>query len=103
VRKCREPRSATVRGAELCGLPVILQISENAVRYHGRLAPIGLAMLSCAEASSVPVAVHLDHATEFGLVAEAVELGFHSRLARLARIRGHRGGSAVTAAARLVM
>jgi fructose-bisphosphate aldolase class II len=28
--------------------PVVLQISQNAVRYHGALAPIGLATLTLA-------------------------------------------------------
>ena len=32
-----------VAAAERTGLPVVLQISENAVRYHGALAPIALA------------------------------------------------------------
>ncbi|GAA2781092.1 class II fructose-bisphosphate aldolase [Kitasatospora aburaviensis] len=57
---------------------MILQISENAVRYHGGLAPIGTAALAVARAAGVPVAVHLDHATERALVEEAVRLGFGS-------------------------
>ncbi|MFC8449372.1 ketose-bisphosphate aldolase [Kitasatospora sp. NPDC057223] len=69
---------AVVAGAERAGRPVILQISENAVRYHGALGPIGLAALAAARAASVPVAVHLDHAESAELVAEAVELGFTS-------------------------
>ncbi len=59
-------------------LPVILQNSENTVRYHGGLAPIGLASLAVAWAASVPVSVHLDHAETVELVHEAVELGFTS-------------------------
>lgn len=57
---------------------MILQISENAVRYHGSLAPIGLAALAVARAAAVPMAAHLDHATEVDLVHEAVALGFCS-------------------------
>jgi fructose-bisphosphate aldolase class II len=57
---------------------VILQISENCVAYHGALAPIARATLAVAEASVVPVAVHLDHAESEALVREAVELGFGS-------------------------
>jgi fructose-bisphosphate aldolase class II len=73
-----EHAQAIVAGAEGAGAPVILQISENAARYHGGLAPIGLAALAVARASRVPVAVHLDHATSDDLVREAVELGFTS-------------------------
>lgn len=65
--------------AEQTGRPVVLQISENAVRFHGgRLAPIGRACLAIAESSSAPVVVHLDHAESVDLVKEAVELGFTS-------------------------
>ncbi|MGW1091872.1 class II fructose-bisphosphate aldolase [Streptomyces sp. NPDC002596] len=69
---------AIVAGAEAAGTPVVLQLSENAVRYHGALAPIASATLAVARAANVPVAVHLDHATSADLVAEAVELGFSS-------------------------
>ncbi|GAA1953081.1 class II fructose-bisphosphate aldolase [Kitasatospora viridis] len=73
-----EHAQAIVAGAQAANAPVILQISENAVRYHGALAPIGRAALAVAEAATVPVAVHLDHATSTELVAEAVALGFGS-------------------------
>ncbi|MGF1431940.1 class II fructose-bisphosphate aldolase [Kitasatospora sp. LaBMicrA B282] len=73
-----EHAQAIVAGAEAAGTPVVLQISENAVRYHGGLAPIGTATLAVARAAAVPAAVHLDHATAPALVHEAVELGFGS-------------------------
>jgi len=73
-----EHAEALVAGAEAAGAPVVLQVSENAVRYHGSLAPIGLATLAVARQSSTRVAVHLDHAESADLVAEAVELGFTS-------------------------
>ncbi|MDH6140031.1 fructose/tagatose bisphosphate aldolase [Kitasatospora sp. GP30] len=73
-----EHAQAIVAGAEAAGMPVVLQLSENAVRYHGSLAPIGGAMLAVAEAAELPVAVHLDHATSVELVEQAVELGFGS-------------------------
>ncbi|MGW7056093.1 class II fructose-bisphosphate aldolase [Streptomyces sp. NPDC054887] len=73
-----EHAEAIVAGAESAGLPVILQISENTVRYHGSLVPIGLAALALARGASVPVAVHLDHAETTDLVREAVDLGFTS-------------------------
>ncbi len=73
-----EHAEAIVTGAEQAGRPVILQISENTARYHGSLAPIALASLSLARTSTVPVAVHLDHAESPELVHEAVRLGFTS-------------------------
>lgn len=73
-----EHAEAVVAGAESVGLPVILQISENCVAYHGALAPIASAALSVAATARVPVAVHLDHATETELVYEAVAIGLGS-------------------------
>ena len=73
-----EHATAFVRAAENTGRPVVLQISENAVRYHGALAPLCLGTLAVARASSAPVAVHLDHAEDVGLIREAVSLGVSS-------------------------
>jgi fructose-bisphosphate aldolase class II len=73
-----EHANALVAGAEAADAPVILQISENAVKYHGALEPIALATLAVARRGAVPVAVHLDHATKVDLVHEAVALGFGS-------------------------
>lgn len=73
-----ETAEALVAAAERSGLPVILQISENCAGYHGALAPIALATLAIARASSAPVAVHLDHAEDESLAYAAIELGFGS-------------------------
>jgi fructose-bisphosphate aldolase, class II len=73
-----EHAEAIVAGAEAADAPVILQVSENCVAYHGALEPIARAALAVAEASAVPVAVHLDHATRRDLVEAAVDLGFGS-------------------------
>ena len=73
-----EHAEALVSAAEQTGLPVVLQISENAVRYHGALAPIALATRTLAERATVPCVLHLDHAVSETLVDEAVALGFTS-------------------------
>jgi fructose-bisphosphate aldolase, class II len=73
-----EHAEGIVAGAAAAGNPVILQISENTVAYHGGLGPLAAATLAVAEAASVPVAVHLDHARSRKLVSEAVALGFGS-------------------------
>ncbi len=73
-----ELAEAMTAGAADANAPVILQISENAVKYHGSLEPIALATLAIARASRFPVAVHLDHAESVDLIHEAVALGFTS-------------------------
>jgi fructose-bisphosphate aldolase class II len=73
-----EHAQAIVSGAAQADAPVILQVSENTVRYHGGLEPVALATLSIARHAAVPVAVHLDHAESPELVHEAARLGFTS-------------------------
>jgi fructose-bisphosphate aldolase, class II len=73
-----EHAEAIIAGAEDVELPVFLQISENAVKYHGGLAAIGTATLIMARDSELPIAVHLDHAEDEDLIEEALELGFKS-------------------------
>lgn len=73
-----ETAQALVSGAEQAGFPVILQISENCVKYHGGLRPIAAASLALAEEASVPVSLHLDHAEDEELVYRALDLGFGS-------------------------
>ncbi len=69
---------AVLAAAAGCSLPVIVQISENAVRYHGGLAPLALASQAAARASDAVASIHLDHAESFDLVLEAVDLGISS-------------------------
>jgi fructose-bisphosphate aldolase class II len=73
-----EHAEALVGAAGDVGLPLVLQVSENTVRWHGSLAPLGLACRSLAEAAAAPVVLHLDHAESEELVDEAVGLGFTS-------------------------
>jgi fructose-bisphosphate aldolase class II len=73
-----EHAEAIVTGAEAARRPVVLQISENTVAFHGALEPLALACLRIAAAAAVPVVVHLDHAVSRDLVTEAIELGVPS-------------------------
>lgn len=73
-----EHAEALVAGAQSANLPVILQISENCVDYHGGLKPLALATLAIAESAKVKVSVHLDHAESQNLVKQALDLGFDS-------------------------
>ncbi|MFE6485386.1 class II fructose-bisphosphate aldolase [Streptomyces sp. NPDC057757] len=70
--------TAIVAAAEETGCPVVLQISENTVRYHGALRPLARAALSAAEDAQVAVSVHLDHIVSPSLAEEAVALGVPS-------------------------
>lgn len=73
-----EHAEAIVRGAEAAGLPVILQISENCVRYHGGLTPILRATLDIASRAAVAAQVHLDHITDPELISEGIACGVRS-------------------------
>jgi len=76
-----EHAEAVVDGAAVAGQPVVLQISENAVRFHGgRLAPIAAACRALAEKSIVDAALHLDHAVTYALLEQARGLGFGSAM-----------------------
>ncbi|MET9467921.1 class II fructose-bisphosphate aldolase [Streptomyces sp. NPDC006544] len=74
-----EHAEAVVAGAESAGLPVVIQLSENAVAFRGgRLLPIARAALAVAEAAGVPVGLHLDHVKSSELLRQAVDAGFSS-------------------------
>ncbi|GIF18157.1 fructose-bisphosphate aldolase class II [Actinoplanes tereljensis] len=96
-----EHAEAIVAGAEEARLPVILQISENAVRFHhGRLAPIAAATRAIAAASSVSVALHLDHVESDELLAQAAANGFGSVMYDASRLAYAENVAATSAAVR---
>lgn len=73
-----EHAEAIAGAAADTGIPMVLQLSQNAIRYHGSLAPIVRACQALAEASKTPVVVHLDHITDEELIAEGLALGIDS-------------------------
>ncbi|BAU84998.1 tagatose-bisphosphate aldolase [Streptomyces laurentii] len=74
-----EHAEAIAAGAERAGAPAILQISENAVKFHGgRLSAIAAATAAVARASSAPLALHLDHVESVDLLYQAHAEGFGS-------------------------
>jgi fructose-bisphosphate aldolase class II len=76
-----EHAEAIVAGAEAASCPVILQISQNAVKFHGgRLLPIARAALAVAEPAAVEVALHLDHVEDSALLRQAADAGFSSAM-----------------------
>lgn len=73
-----EVAEAIVAGAEAARTGVILQLSQNAIAFHGGLAPAASAALRLAESARVHVVVHLDHATDEPLIDEALAVGIRS-------------------------
>lgn len=96
-----EHAEAIVAGAEAARLPVILQVSENAVRFHhGRLAPIAAVVRSIAAAATVPVGLHLDHVESPELLARAESNGFGSVMVDASRLPYARNVAVTRAAVR---
>ncbi len=74
-----EHAEAIAAGADQAGLPVILAISQNAVKFHGgQMAPISAATAAVARLAGVPMSLHLDHVTDQPLVDQAAATGFSS-------------------------
>ncbi|MFJ4873964.1 ketose-bisphosphate aldolase [Streptomyces sp. NPDC088745] len=74
-----EHAEATAAGAEEAGAPAVLQVSENAVTFHGgNVLAVAAAAAAVARASSAPLSLHLDHVVSVGLLHAAHEAGFSS-------------------------
>ncbi len=68
---------AIIDAAEELQAPVILQASQGGIKYAGINYVAALA-LEAANTASVPVAVHLDHGTDFEEVIKCIRYGFSS-------------------------
>ncbi|WGD44329.1 class II fructose-bisphosphate aldolase [Streptomyces cathayae] len=78
---------AVIAGAESVDAPVVLQVSENAVKFrYGRLLPLARAAVAAAERAAVPVALHLDHVQSDALLRQAPDAGFGSVMYDAARL-----------------
>ncbi|MGW7296772.1 class II fructose-bisphosphate aldolase [Streptomyces sp. NPDC054829] len=78
---------AVIAGAESAETPVVLQVSENAVKFrYGRLLPLARAAVTAAERAAVPVALHLDHVQSDDLLRQAPGAGFSSVMYDAARL-----------------
>jgi fructose-bisphosphate aldolase, class II len=75
-----EHAQAIVRGAEIADRPAILQISQNAVRYHSDLLAIAAATAEVARSGRVRLALHLDHVEDPDLLHRAADAGFSSAM-----------------------
>ncbi|GED88799.1 ketose-bisphosphate aldolase [Streptomyces sp. 6-11-2] len=91
---------AVVAGAEAAGVPVVLQVSENAVMFrYGRLLPLARAAAAAAERATVPVALHLDHVHSDDLLRQAADAGFSSVMYDASRLPYAQNLAATSAAA----
>lgn len=71
-----EITQAIIHTAERLRSPVMVQMSEGAIKYGGQdLANI---VKDLAERSSVPVALHLDHGSSYENALKAIKMGFTS-------------------------
>jgi fructose-bisphosphate aldolase class II len=69
-----ETAEALASAAEQTGSALIMQISQNAVRYHGgQLAPLATACRAIAAASRANLSLHLDHVQDTELLRQAPE------------------------------
>jgi len=75
-----EHAEAIAEAAERTGQSAILQISHNAVRFHGRLGPIAAASRAVADSSTAALALHLDHVEGEVLLHRAADHGFSSAM-----------------------
>src|SRR5258708_38221607 len=74
-----ELTQAIVVAAEKYGQPIILQLGVQAIRASGE--PRAVATLAAARVARVPLAVHLDHWPDLGLIEACFAWGFSSTLA----------------------
>ncbi len=85
-----EQAEAVVGGAEDAGVPVLLQVSQNAIVWHGGFAPLLTACRELAVAASLPIGVHVDHVEDAELarsvIERAAELGVGSIMFDAARL-----------------
>lgn len=74
-----EHAEGIIAGAQRSGGPVILQVSENTVTFHGGLIrPLAAALAALASEADVPVSLHLDHAESADLWHDAAAAGYSS-------------------------
>jgi tagatose 1,6-diphosphate aldolase GatY/KbaY len=79
-----ELTQAIVAAAEKLKVPVILQLGVQSIKAGGE--PLAMATLTAARVASVPVAVHLDHCPDMGLIEQCFAWGLSSALADGSRL-----------------
>ncbi len=68
---------AIVEAARLENSPVIMQASQGAIKYAGLEFITGMVKIAARE-NNIPIALHLDHGTDFDQVVRCIRSGFSS-------------------------
>ncbi|KEF34887.1 MULTISPECIES: class II fructose-1,6-bisphosphate aldolase [Deinococcus] len=71
-----EITQAIIHTAERLRSPVMVQMSEGAIKYGGQ--DLANLVIDLAERASVPVALHLDHGSSYESALRAIKMGFTS-------------------------
>jgi len=74
-----EITQAIIKAAENKNMPVIIQATENSLKYMGLKAAVAM-VKSLAEDSSAEICLHLDHGKSYESVCAAIDAGFPSVL-----------------------
>ncbi|WP_100406931.1 class II fructose-bisphosphate aldolase [Bacillus solitudinis] len=72
-----ETIQAIIEAAEEEQSPIMIQVGQKVINTIG-LAPMKVLIDSLAKASTVPIAIHLDHSRQFTQTMEAIQVGFQS-------------------------
>ena len=72
-----EITQAILRAAEVLNAPVIIATSEKAIRYAD-IENLSQLVITMAQKTSVPVALHLDHGKSFEIVKECIKHNYTS-------------------------
>jgi tagatose 1,6-diphosphate aldolase GatY/KbaY len=75
---------AIVLAAEKLQRPIILQLGVQPLKAYGE--PLVQATIAAARVARVPVALHLDHCADIGLIEQCLHWGFSSALADGSRL-----------------
>lgn len=72
-----ETTMGIIQAADELNAPVIIEVSEGAVKYAG-LTTIYQIMATLANSVKVPIALHMDHGKDMDQLKRGIELGFSS-------------------------
>ena len=68
-----EHAEAVAWAADRTGVGLLMQISENAIRYHNGFAPLLAACRALCLASATPIGIHLDHIEDEALAYSLID------------------------------
>ncbi|TET23181.1 MAG: class II fructose-1,6-bisphosphate aldolase [Candidatus Cloacimonadota bacterium] len=72
-----ETAQAIIEGAIELNSPVIIEVSESAIKYMGMNVACGM-VRALVKDISIPVALHLDHGRNWEVISRAIDSGFTS-------------------------